>query len=148
MCCPIVLVTETSLKYGQKKKKKSWVKFYLKSLPYHSSASEPFTSHVHRQRNISVWSSSTLICLFCPSRGLSSKESTLQWRWGLDPWIRMIPWRWKRQPTPILLPGESRGQGRLAGFFPWGHKSQTCLSHWADTHISISSALVSSSESW
>ena len=28
---------------------------------------------------------------------------------GFDPWVRKIPWRRKWQPTPVLLPGESRG---------------------------------------
>ena len=27
--------------------------------------------------------------------------------------------------TPVFLPGESHGQGSLAGYSPWGHKSQT-----------------------
>ena len=26
----------------------------------------------------------------------------------------------KWQPTPVFLPGESRGQGSLAGYSPWG----------------------------
>ena len=26
------------------------------------------------------------------------------------------------QPTPVFLPGESRGQRSLAGYGPWGHK--------------------------
>ena len=26
------------------------------------------------------------------------------------------------QPTPVFLPGEFHGQGRLAGYSPWGHK--------------------------
>ena len=25
-------------------------------------------------------------------------------------------------PTPVFLPGESRGQRSLAGYSPWGHK--------------------------
>ena len=29
------------------------------------------------------------------------------------------------QPTPVFLPGESHGQRSLAGYSPWGHKSQT-----------------------
>ena len=37
-------------------------------------------------------------------------------------------WRRKWQPTPVLLPGESHGQRSLAGYSPWGHKSQTRLS--------------------
>ena len=29
--------------------------------------------------------------------------------------------RRKWQPTPVFLPGESQGQGRLVGFCLWGH---------------------------
>ena len=60
---------------------------------------------------------------------LSSKESACQWRrWGLDPWVRKIPWRRKRQPTPVFLPGKSHGQKGLGGYSPWslqraGHDS-------------------------
>ena len=43
-------------------------------------------------------------------------------------WISSFPWRRKRQPTPIFLPGESRGQRSLAGYSPWGCKSWTWLS--------------------
>ena len=33
---------------------------------------------------------------------------------------------WKRQPTPVLLPGKSHGQRSLAGYSPWGsQKSRT-----------------------
>ena len=32
------------------------------------------------------------------------------------------------KPTPVFLPGESQGQRSLAGYSPWGHKSQTRLS--------------------
>ena len=28
---------------------------------------------------------------------------------GFDPWVRKIPWRSEWQPTPVFLPGESRG---------------------------------------
>jgi len=31
-----------------------------------------------------------------------------------------IYWRRKWQPTPVLLPGESQGQGSLVGFRLWG----------------------------
>ena len=39
-------------------------------------------------------------------RWLSSKESACNER-GFDPYVRKIPWRRSRQPTPIFLPGES-----------------------------------------
>ena len=31
-------------------------------------------------------------------------------------------WRWKRQSTPVFLPGESHGQRSLVGYSPWGRK--------------------------
>ena len=37
--------------------------------------------------------------------------------------------RRKWQPTPVFLPGKSHGQRILAGYGPWGHKSQTWLSN-------------------
>ena len=33
-----------------------------------------------------------------------------------------IRWRWKRQPTPVFLPGKSQGQRSLAGYSPWGRQ--------------------------
>ena len=33
-----------------------------------------------------------------------------------DPWIGKIPWRRKRQHTPVFLPGKSHGQKRLVGY--------------------------------
>ena len=41
---------------------------------------------------------------------------------GFDPWVRKIPWRRKRQPTPLLLPGKSHGWRILLGYSPWGRK--------------------------
>ena len=41
-------------------------------------------------------------------RRVSGKESTCQcrrcWRYSFHPWVGKIPWRRKRQPTPVLLP--------------------------------------------
>ena len=34
------------------------------------------------------------------------------------------PWKRKWQPTPVFLPGESRGQRSLVGYSPWGHRNQ------------------------
>ena len=39
-----------------------------------------------------------------------------------DPWVRKLPWRRKKQPTPVFLPGESHGQRSLVGYSPWGCK--------------------------
>ena len=45
-------------------------------------------------------------------RGLDGgEESACQGRrGGFDPWVGKIPWRRKRQPTPVFLPGKSHGQ--------------------------------------
>ena len=43
-------------------------------------------------------------------------------RRGFDPWVRKIPWRRKRQPTPVFLPGESHGQRSTVGYSPWYRK--------------------------
>jgi len=51
--------------------------------------------------------------------GTSSKEPACQFRRHKRPrfnlWVRKIPWRRKRQPTPVFLPGESHGWRSLAG---------------------------------
>ena len=33
-----------------------------------------------------------------------------------DPWIRKTPWGRRWQPTLVVLPGKSHGQGSLAGY--------------------------------
>ena len=37
-------------------------------------------------------------------------------------WVRKIPWKKERLPTPIFLPGEFHGQRSLVGYSPWGCK--------------------------
>ena len=58
--------------------------------------------------------------------GASDKESACQCRrhkrHRFGPWVGKIPWRRKRQPTPVFLPGEHHGQRRLVGYSPWGCK--------------------------
>ena len=34
----------------------------------------------------------------------------------------LLPWKRKRQPTPVFLPGKSHGQRSLVSYSPWGHK--------------------------
>ena len=61
--------------------------------------------------------------LFELPRWLSGEEPTCQCRTlGFNPWMRKIPWRRKRQPTPIFLHEKSHGHRRLAGYSPWGCK--------------------------
>ena len=50
-------------------------------------------------------------------RWYSGRESACQCRRrGFDPWVRKIPWRRKRQPTPVFLPEKSHGKRSLAGY--------------------------------
>ena len=58
--------------------------------------------------------------------GSDGKESSCNaGRPGFDPWVRKIPWRRERLPTPAFLPGESLGQGSLAGYSPWVAEADT-----------------------
>ena len=67
-------------------------------------------------------------------RWLSCKESSCRFRTcSLDPWVGKIPWRRKWQPSLVFLPGESRGQGSLAGYSPWGRKGLD-TTEWLSTH--------------
>ena len=54
--------------------------------------------------------------------GASGKEPACQCggqkRLGFGPWVGKMPWRRAWQPTPVFLPGESHGQGSLAGCNP------------------------------
>ena len=74
----------------------------------------------------------------CHIGGTSGKESVCQCRrlerCRFDPWVGKIPWRWKWQPTPVLLPGESHGQKSLAGNGPQGHK-ESDTTEWLHTHV-------------
>ena len=41
---------------------------------------------------------------------------------GFEIWVRKIPWRRERLPTPVFLPEEFHGQRTLEGYNPWGLK--------------------------
>ena len=57
------------------------------------------------------------------SWGLSGKESDHQCRkHRFNPWVRKIPWRKKRLPTPVFSPGKSQGQRSPGGYNTWGPK--------------------------
>ena len=40
-------------------------------------------------------------------------------------------------PTPVFLPGEVHGQRSLAGYSPWGRKSQTRLKRLSSSSSSL-----------
>ena len=50
-------------------------------------------------------------------------------RHRFDPWVGKISCRRIWQPTPVFLPGESRGQRSLAGCSPWGCKESDTTEH-------------------
>ena len=50
------------------------------------------------------------------------------------PWSGKIPWRWKWQPTPVLLPGKSHGLRSLVGYSPWGRK-ELDTTEWLHFHF-------------
>ena len=54
---------------------------------------------------------------------LRGKELVCQCRrHRFNPWVGKIPWRRKRQLTPLFLPRKCHGQRSLAGYSPWGHE--------------------------
>ena len=56
------------------------------------------------------------------SSGASGKEPACQCRghkrYVFNPWVEKIPWRRDGLLTLVFLPGESHGQGSLAGYSP------------------------------
>ena len=58
--------------------------------------------------------------------GSDGKEILQCRRLVFDPWVGKIPWRRKREPTPVFLPGKSHGQRSL--IVHGVAKSQTQLS--------------------
>ena len=48
---------------------------------------------------------------------------------GLIPGLGRSPREGNGKPTLVFLPGESHGLRSLAGYSPWGHKSQIQLSN-------------------
>ena len=53
---------------------------------------------------------------------------------GFNPWVGKIPWERKWQPTPVLLPGKSRGRRILEGYSPWGCK-ESDMTEWLHFHF-------------
>ena len=76
---------------------------------------------------------SLLYLIYRPHGSLSGKGPACQCRrrrrLGFDPWVGKIPWRRKRQPTPVFLPGEFYGQRSLVGYSPRGHRESGTTEH-------------------
>ena len=68
-------------------------------------------------------------------RGCSGKESTCRCRrrkaHRLSPWVRKVPWRRKRPPTPVFSPRKFHGQRSLVAYSPWGCKESGTTEHTA-----------------
>ena len=65
-----------------------------------------------------------MLCVYLyPNLG-RGKEPALQQCRRQETWVQFLgrddPLEEGMQPTPILLPGESRGQSRLVGYSLWG----------------------------
>ena len=77
------------------------------------------------------------------SGGSDGKESR---RLGFSPWVGRTPWRREWPPTPVFLPGESRGQRILVGYSPWGHKASDMTEQQSrniGVHVSFSTVFFS-----
>ena len=70
------------------------------------------------------------VCLFCHPGG---KQSTYQCKRckgrGCTPWVRKIPWKRIRQPTPVYVLGRFHRLRSLEGYGPWGHKESDMTEH-------------------
>ena len=87
-------------------------------------------------------------------KGMATHSSILAWRtpWTEEPsrlWsmgshsVRhdWSDWACTHAPTPVLLPGESHGQGSLAGYSPWDRKesdTRACIMFTCKKWIPIS----------
>ena len=57
----------------------------------------------------------------CNFPSLPSPSLTLHYHYPQFP-LKLLSWRRKWQPTPVFLPGASRGQRNLVGYSPWARK--------------------------
>ena len=55
-------------------------------------------------------------------------------RCQFDPWVRKIPWRRKRQPTPVSLPGKFHGQRSPPGYYSLAESGTLLTEHTHNTY--------------
>ena len=90
--------------------------------------------------SLKIWSSSFFYCLeyldfsqsFLVAHTVKNLPTVQEMQF--DPWVRKITWRREWQSTPVILPGEFRGQRSLAGYSPWGHKQSDMTESHTHTH--------------
>ena len=124
-----------------------WV--VTKSLPEvnrsHPSSNQWINEEHHQKLGLPWWLRGSRICLQCR-------------RYSFDPWVRKVPWRRKRQPTPVFLPGESpwaEEPGRLqstgsqrvghgwATKHTWSYQSRYCsYSHLAGEKTDVMNSII------
>ena len=115
-----------------------WLKLHcweVIPLYVHVTASGPFSYHFRCQISCSM------MCLFIQIQKKTVEANSISGHvmghcavWGHlrkvgvgHDWVTSLSlftfmhWRRKWQPTPVLLPGESQGQGSLVGCHLWGH---------------------------
>ena len=63
-----------------------------------------------------------ILMLGFPRGSVLENPLAVERRCGLIPESQRSPRGGKRQPPPVLLPGESHGQRSLAGYRPWSRK--------------------------
>ena len=95
-----------------------------------SSATEPQGALGVREERPNNYSSQHYLLLGFPG-GASRKEPACQCRrhkrHRFNPWVGKIPWRRKRQPTPVFLSGKSLWTEEPGGLQSIGSQSQTQL---------------------
>ena len=73
-----------------------------------------------------------------PDRLQSMGSLRVGHNWVASLWLfTFMHWRRKWQPTPVFLPGESRGQGSLVGCRLWG-RTESDTTEWLHFHFSLS----------
>ena len=110
----------------------SWLDLHILWNDYHFMFSQHLSSHIEMQnffivmrahkicslKNIQVYHVDnyiTLTLMGFPSNSVSKESEFFTW---LNPWVRKISWRRKRQPTPVLLPGEFHEKRSWTGYSP------------------------------
>ena len=95
---------DTQLKSREVSVWSSSIAYLLTAAPSHGLDPHLF-SHLYFEIGLPRWFSGKEPA--CQRRSLWSCGFSPRslWSCGFSPWVRKIPWRRKRQPTPVFLPG-------------------------------------------
>ena len=107
-----------AVRMGQSRAWTNWERTRTRALTWGKTGARGVSRHVRTWQQPLKWDG-------LPRRH-GGKESASQCRrcqrHGFDPWIRKIPWSRKWKPTPVFLPGKSKGQSSLLSYRLWGGK--------------------------